>query len=146
MSFTKSKDALILQQIEREVCERNLVIKKNAALLNIPLERITLVSPYPAFTKNQLDMRRKVEILKYDNNTTNTKTNNFSKKQQWSMLVNGVTKNASQIKIETLNDTQCPLDEFIPTLTTASDVPGKVIVLQYDPSVPLYNFVRNQNV
>lgn len=146
MSFTKSKETLKLQQIEREVCERNLVIKQNAALNNIPLERIALISPYPAFTRTQLDMRRKVEILKYQNNTTNTKTNNFSKKQQWSMLVNGVTKNASQIKIKDKEVTECPLDEFIPTLTTSSDVPGKVIVLQYDPSVPLYNFTRNRNV
>jgi hypothetical protein len=49
--------------------------------------------------KFKLDMRRKVEILKHDNNATNTKTNNLTKKQQWSMLVNGNTKNSSQASI-----------------------------------------------
>jgi hypothetical protein len=97
-------------------------------------------------------MRRKVEILKYENNATNTKTNNFTKKQQWSMLVNGNTKNGSQASIikrelsmkNNENPNPCPQDEFLPTLSSASDVPGKVIVLQYVPNVPLYNYVSNE--
>ena len=146
MSFIKDKDILEFEQIKREVCERNLVIKRKSALHNIPLNRIMPISPYPEFKRSELDMRRKVEILKYQNNATNTKTNNFSKKQQWSMLVNGVSKNQSQVKIKENNSINCPLDEFIPKLTTASDVPGNVIMLQYNPSIPLYNYVSNVNV
>lgn len=145
MSFTKNKDVLLLQEIERETCEKNLKIKRQKALLNIPLDRITPISPYPRYTRLQLDMRRKVEILKYENNATNTKTNNLTKKQQWSMLVNGNTQNGSQASIiqRDLTPIPCPQDEFLPTLTTASDVPGKVIVLQLDPDVPLYNYVKS---
>ena len=76
----------------------------------------------------------------------------MTKKQQWSMLVNGNTKNGSQASIverELLikkngNTIPCPQDEFLPTLSSASDVPGQVIVLQYDPSIPLYNYVSNE--
>ena len=120
----------------------------------MPLDRITPISPYgmtPPVTKLQLDMRRKVEILKYENNATNTKTNNLTKKQQWSMLVNGNTKNDSQASIvrsellikNGLTPIPCPQDEFLPTLTSACDVPGPVIVLRYDPTIPLYNYVNN---
>jgi hypothetical protein len=104
---------------------------------------ITLASPYLEFTRTQLDMRRKVEILKYENNATNTKTNNFTKNQQWSMLVNGTMKNAPQIKIQ--EDQICPSNDYLPKLSSDSDVPGKVIVLQLDPSVPLYNYVKNES-
>lgn len=110
------------------------------ALNNIPQTRITPVSPYPEYTRFQLDMRRKVEILKYQNVTSNTKTNNFSKKQQWSMLVNGVTKNASQATIKGTAVSECLIDDLIPTLSSSCDVPGKSFVLQYDPSIPLYNY------
>jgi hypothetical protein len=149
MSFTKNKDVLLLQEAERKVCETNMKEKRAQALLNIPSDRITPISPYPTYTRFQLDMRRKVEILKYENNATNTKTNNFTKKQQWSMLVNGYTKNGSQASIERElsnngNPNPCPQDEFLPTLSSASDVPGKVIVLQYVPNVPLYNYVSNE--
>lgn len=152
MSFTKNRDVLLLQEAERKVCETNMKAKRAKALLNIPLDRITPISPYPRYTRFQLDMRRKVEILKHENNATNTKTNNLTKKQQWSMLVNGNTKNGSQASIierELLikkngNTIPCPQDEFLPTLSSASDVPGQVIVLQYDPSIPLYNYVSNE--
>ena len=115
--------------------DRNII-----ALNNIPPTRITTLSPYPTYSRSQLDMRRKVEILKYQNVTTNTKTNNFSKKQQWSMLVNGVTKNASQATISGNAVSQCLLDDLIPTLSSSCDVPGNSIVLQYDPAIPLYNY------
>jgi hypothetical protein len=152
MSFTKNKDVLLQQEIERATCEKNLLKKRAKALLNIPLDRIVPISPYPTYTRFQLDMRRKVEILKHENNATNTKTNNLTKKQQWSMLVNGNTKNGSQASIierellikNNKNPIPCPQDEFLPTLSSASDVPGKVIVLQYDPTVPLYNYVSNE--
>lgn len=134
------------QQTQIDLCNQNLKNKNEIALNNIPLTRITPISPYTSFTRSQLDMRRKIEILKHQNNASNTKTNNFTKKQQWSMLVNGITKNFSQSKVtENLenNNSECPLDDLIPTLSTASDIPGKPFLLQYDPTIPLYNYTKN---
>ena len=44
----------------KTACEQ----RKFNMLFNIPPVRNEIVSPYPTFTKNQLDMRRKTEILK----------------------------------------------------------------------------------
>lgn len=115
------------------------LLRTNTALNNVPPTRMNLVSPYPLFTRPQLDMRRKVEILKYSNNNSSSKTNNFSKKQQWSMLVNGITKNSSQAIVST-ELLECLLDDQIPTSSSSCDVPGKPIILQLDPTVPLYNY------
>ena len=53
--------------------------RRKMQLLNIPPTRYTPISPYPQFTQFQLNMRRKVEILKYSASNTNSKTNNFTK-------------------------------------------------------------------
>jgi hypothetical protein len=124
-----------------------LAQRRQLALYNVPLPRLTLTSPYPQFTKMQLDMRRKIEILKHSNNASNTKTNNLTKKQNWSLLVQGKTQNYSQNAVNASPTvTTCPLDALIPTLTSSSDVPGPIMVLQYDPSVPLYNYITNNRV
>ena len=121
--------------------------KRERALYNIPPLRLTPISPYPVYTQFQLNMRRKVEILKYSSNNQNTKTNSLSKAQLWSLLVNGNTQNMSQSKISQFDPTttRCPSDATIPKLTTASDVPGPPIVLQFDPTVPLYKYLGDQN-
>jgi len=70
--------------------------RKKQMLFNMPLSRYTPISPYNGnFTKLQLDMRRKVEILKYSNNTSSTKTNNLTKAEKYKQLINGTgqTKN-----------------------------------------------------
>ena len=107
--------------------------------------RLKLISPYPANTKNQLDMRRKVEILKYQNQ--NSKSNNLTKAQKWSQMSSGKFKNISTYAIDNnSNNLNCESDELIPTLTTACDVPGPPIYLTYDPTVPLYNYINiNRN-
>ena len=93
--------------------------------------RLKLISPYPANTKNQLDMRRKVEILKYQNQ--NSKSNNLTKAQKWSQMSSGKFKNISTYAIDNnSNNLNCESDELIPTLTTACDVPGPPIYLTYD--------------
>lgn len=79
-------------------CASELSQRRQLALYNRPLPRFSLTSPYPYYTKSQLDMRRKVEILKHDNNK-NTKTNNLTKNQQWSMFVNGKTQNTSKYHV-----------------------------------------------
>ncbi len=37
----------------------------------------------------------------------------------------------------------CANDLYIPSLSSSCDVPGPVITLQYDPTVPLYNYALN---
>ena len=118
--------------------------KRQRALYNVPVMRLNLISPYPNYTKNQLDMRRKTEILKYQSQST--QTNNLSKAQRWAQMANGnYTSNISQFHIENNTNTICSSDALIPTLTTACDVPGPPIYLTYDPAVPLYMYNKNTN-
>jgi hypothetical protein len=41
------------------------------------------------------------------------------------------------------NISNCANDLYIPSLSSSSDVPGPVVTLQYDPTVPLYNYAQN---
>jgi len=98
----------------------------------------------------QLDMRRKAEILEYNAARQNTKTNNFSRAQKWSHFIrNGSGVSQSIIdKIANGEITQpveqlCPEDRLIPKPTSASDVPGPIMDLVYDPNVPLYMYQDN---
>jgi len=75
---------------------------------NTPLPRNEIVSPYNGnYTKEQLDMRRKAEILKYNNNSSSSKTNNLSKAQRWAQLVKGnagtQTSNFPTITVTTID-------------------------------------------
>ena len=62
-----------------------------AQLNNVPLTRFTPINPYRTtpYTKMQLDMRRKAEILKYSANKSASQTNNLTKKEQFALLVKG---------------------------------------------------------
>jgi hypothetical protein len=71
---------------------------------NAPPARIETISPYPANTPNDLNMRRKAEILKYKNNSQNTKTNNLTKKQNFALLSRGIVNELSQYTISSIND------------------------------------------
>ena len=86
-------------------------------------------NPYEnGFTKDQLDMRRKAEILQY--------------KKSASQTAGQMTKKGRYAKLFTVagNNNICPLDLYLPTLTSSSDVPGPISTLQYNESVPLYNY------
>lgn len=121
--------------------------QQNASRFNIPGTRYTPINPYRlGYTQAQLDMRRKAEILQY-NKTSNGKS---TKKQSFVTAVRGATqrRNFSSYYLRSLIDNpseQCPSDILIPTLTTASDVPGPPIYLNYDPTIPLYNYNSQQN-
>jgi len=176
-------------------------------LFNTPQPRYTPVSPYNGiFTKFQLDMRRKAEVLKYNNNVSSTKTNNFTKSELWSQIANGnsnyqssnfpsinltlidylgnysnfIVKFPDTIeKIQTSKYTtdnngntvldvnayqivgdngyyyinkikggalqQCNKNTLVPTPTSSCDVPGPVMNLIDDETVPLYNYNTNVN-
>ena len=123
--------------------------RQKMQLLNIPPTRFTPISPYPANTRFQLDMRRKAEILKYSAAKTNTKTNNFTKSEKWAQLVSGNfqrrTYSQQDITNTTNNLLDCSSNETILTPTSSSGVPGPIMYLYNDPTVPLYNYVVNRS-
>jgi len=81
-------------------------------------------------TKMSLDMRRKAEVLKH----TTTNTNATTRAEKWTKIVNG--------KYRT-NILFCPQDRMIVTPTSSSDVPGPIMQLYDDESIPLYNYATN---
>ena len=92
--------------------------------------RFNMVSPYTY--NSDLNMRRKVEILKY----IRPHKNNVSK-NKYSNLAQQNNKQVSRI---TCNNTN------IPVPTSSSDVPGPVIYLQEDPTVPLYKYYACKSI
>ena len=120
--------------------------RKKGLLFNVPPVRFTPISPYElnsSLTQYQLDMRRKVEILKYTKNTVGSMT----KKQVFAQAIKGATqrRNFSQTQILALqngegSDVVCP-----PTISTAAGVPGPAFYLSLDPNVPLYNYTISRN-
>ena len=135
--------------------------RKRQQLYAPPPVRLETISPYlqyPQFTKQQFDMRRKAEILKYSNNASSTKTNNLTRAERWAQLIRGkgqtstypqLTKyiqNANgeyDLYIQKITSVNCPDDGMIPTPTSSSDVPGPISYLVLDTNVPLYNFATN---
>lgn len=129
--------------------------KQRFQIVNIPPVRYNNFStnPYvktnPAtglfFTKPDVDMRRKVEILKYSSNRMSTQTNNLTKSQKYVNLVNGKyqQRTYSQEYIKTnLNKNTGRLNPCIqpPTPSTSCDIPGPTVYLYEDDNVPLYNY------
>lgn len=108
----------------------------------IPIVRFNPLSPYSingtgettGITPDQLNMRRKVEILKYSSNRMPNQTNSLTKKQQWAKLVTQPTRGT----IPTTNLNNCVSN--VPVSSSASGVPGPYIMLYEDPNVPLYNY------
>ena len=113
------------------------------------------VRPYSTY---ELDERRKAEILKYKKNSAQ-----MSKSQQYSMAArNALTRKKSWAtqtqtytnpNVDHLPEIQIPINNVFRTvslqcnqpvircsLTSDSDVPGPVIPLCIDESVPLYNY------
>lgn len=103
------------------------------------------------FTPDQIDERRKCEILKHKSNTSQiTKKQRFAAASKGSLLKKKGF--ASQTDTLTVANTAnlpevngvfiCPSSEKKCTLTTESDVPGPPRLLCLDDNVPLYNYVR----
>lgn len=114
-------------------------------LFNQPIIRLELQkNPYDKYTKAQLDMRRKAEILKYAPIRQTNQTNNITKKQKWAQFVNGtIQQPTQQVLVDISNGVTCPNDRLIPTSTSSCDVPGPVIYLIDDETIPLYNYATN---
>jgi hypothetical protein len=110
-------------------------------LYNVPLGRYTPINPYSSgnYTQFQLDMRRKTEILKYSSNKSSAQTNNLTKRQKFALLARGGIPSPPQSNMS-YSLTDCLVDKTLPTPTSSCDVPGPVMYLYADESVPLYNF------
>lgn len=125
---------------DTDFCQQRSIRQLN----NVPLSRFDLnsINPYltKQFTKKQLDMRRKVEILKYSANKSSSQTNNLTKREKFALLVRGGLGNATSLNVGKRGNANCVEDSTAPTPTSSCNVPGPVIYLQADESVPLYNY------
>lgn len=113
------------------ICEQ----RKQFQLYNIPPVRYEPISPYNGtITQEQLNMRRKTEILKYNKNSTQGPR--MTQKQKLAATFRGGYNTARVV---------CPNDYKIPVLTTAAGVPGPPMYLVEDPNIPLYNYTKDTN-
>jgi hypothetical protein len=113
------------------ICEQ----RKQFQLYNIPPVRYEPISPYTGtITQEQLNMRRKTEILKYNKNSTQGPR--MTQKQKLAATFRGGYNTARVV---------CPNDYKIPVLTTAAGVPGPPMYLVEDPNIPLYNYTKDTN-
>lgn len=109
--------------------------RRKYQLFNKPPIRYNPPNPYPDSTQEQLNMRRKVEILKYNKNSTQGPQ--LTKAQKLSQMLTR-TSNLTRLV--------CPNDKYIPVLSTASGIPGPPIYLVEDDNVPLYNYAQNTDI
>jgi len=129
--------------------------RKQQQLLNVPPSRIEMLNPYENsnVTKSQLDMRRKAEVLKYEQG--NTKTNTLTKKQSYTQVMNGssrpisndyINKNINPVTASLASAVLACNTENIPKSSSESGVPNdylnNVNTLYYDSNVPLYNYIN----
>ena len=111
---------------------------------NIPCNNINI---------NQLDMRRKAEILKYKNNSTNKLTkaqkyslianNRYNIRKRWATQTDIVSEtNPNIYNLPRINNILlCKSNNRISCNSNySSDVPGKQMLLYYDPNIPLINY------
>lgn len=119
--------------------------RKLIQLFNLPPPRTEIISPYGGqYTQNDLNMRRKAEILKYAGNQSSTKTNALTKREKFALLARG---NSARAYPSTINvDAACAqnLAQIQYTPSYYSDVPGPTTLLYEDASVPLYMFATNE--
>jgi hypothetical protein len=135
--------------------------KKRFQLFNIPANRYDNLSTSPynkinpntgkPYTKFDLDMRRKAEILKYNSNRMSTQTNNLTKAQKFALAVNGYSQQSTysqsfiNANIENGIVNTCPPGTIVQMPSSASDVPG-TLLLYDDPTIPLYNITNDTSI
>jgi len=89
-------------------------------------------SPYPQFTEYQVNMRRKAEILSYKNKGDTN--GSATKSQRWTYLA----KHAKQLYPKT--NQVCTDNSLLLSLSSSCNVPGPIVALYKDPTVPLYKY------
>jgi len=148
------------------ICENEAYLnainqRERMALLNIPPPRYNNLATNPYnlrdisnsnqyFNQYQLDMRRKVEILKYSSNRMSTQTNSLTKSQKYAQLVNGSYQQRTypqsymnKILADLSNGIPLQPCPTVPTPSTSCDIPGPTISLMEDNNVPLYNLTND---
>jgi hypothetical protein len=134
--------------------------KRRAQLNNIPpvrynnlannIYQLTNPATGQPYTKFDLDMRRKAEILKYSSNRMSTQTNSLTKAQRYTQAVSGVYQQRTYSQTFLAENTEngivrtCPPGVIIKTPSSASGVPGNMLLYD-DPAIPLYNFINDTN-
>lgn len=129
----------------------NTIRNQWLSILGTPVRYEGVASPYlqnismkgrPP-TQQELDMRRKAEILQYNKNNNSKLTG----KQKYTQIVSAVrTRRGATDVSGNLFISDCPNDLYIPTPSSSSDVPGPVIMLYYDPAIPLYKYADNTSI
>jgi hypothetical protein len=108
-----------------------------------------MISPYEttSYTKLDLDMRRKAEVLKYQRGST--KGNKLTKNQKWAQIVQGNSPPLSSSYINSVTESETIATKvvscaLIKTPLSASNVPPdpNVSFLYNDETVPLYNYIN----
>ena len=129
---------------EAELCKlRNqYIISRSTGLLR-KLNRFDIRSPYDdGYTRFQLDMRRKAEVLKYRSigggGGGGEKVGNLTKNQIWAQIARQ-RPTIPSVPVLVANPDICPTSIVI-TPSSSCDVPGRAVPLFLDPSIPLYNY------
>ena len=139
-----------------DVAYQNMITQRRRfQLFNVPPVRYDNLANNPydkihpntnnKLSKFDLDMRRKVEILKYYANNSNTQTNRFTKAEIYAQAVSGKYQQRTYSNTfisENISNNRliCPP---VKTPTSSCDVPGPIIYLYEDENVPLYNYRTN---
>ena len=126
-------------------CEQQR-LRRLRMLFNVPLPRYNPISPYKgtSFSKFDLDMRRKAEILKHTGPQKSTQVNKLTKAQQYAQLVSGNSPTQKLLdphtgQLKQIQQSFCDSSLNF-TLTSSSDVPGPIVSLYLDKNIPLYNY------
>ncbi len=123
---------------------RQLFTRANLNRLEIdPLPTKTIVGGQ-SVSIDDLNMRRKAEILQYNPNRQSNQTNSATKTQKFALLVNAPPRINNWNRVaDTANqaDPNCS-DDLTPVPTSSSDVPGPIMNLIYNRNVPLYNYLN----
>lgn len=134
--------------------------KRRAQLNNIPpirynnlanniYQKINPATGQP-YTKFDLDMRRKAEVLKYSSNRMPTQTNSLTRAQRYAQAVSGIYQQRTFSQTFITENTEngivriCPPGVIVKTPSSASGVPGNMLLYD-DPAIPLYNFINDTN-
>lgn len=114
-----TNDEIICKSIQNDISNNTYV--KN---------RLEIVSPYPLYDEYELNMRRKAEILKYNNNKniSNTKKQKNANSLKGYKQYNILTNNCEYID---------ELKVYKPSYY--SNVPGNTL-LYYNKNIPLYKY------
>jgi len=124
----------------------DLLARRRAILNNrkAPI-RLEIENPYfdngvrNSLTSRDLAMRRKAEILQYNN--TSSVQGKLTQAQQYKNTVENIGRTSTRIVDGTVfNISTCLDDLYLTTSSSRSDVPGPSIDLSYNPDVPLYGY------